>query len=173
MSVLVILGSAREDSHTLSLVDAVLAGKPATRIDLRDLDIHHYEYGQPAERDDFIKVAEAMASHSAIVFATPVYWYAMSGRMKVLFDRFTDLVTVRKDLGRQLKGHTVFVVACGSELELPEGFEVPFRDTAGYLHMSYGGAFYAQTGKAGLSSSTAENAATWGNMLSTGSSGAR
>jgi multimeric flavodoxin WrbA len=64
MSVLVILGSAREDSHTLSLVDAMLQGKPATRIDLRDLDIHHYEYGQPAERDDFIKVADAMTAHT-------------------------------------------------------------------------------------------------------------
>src|SRR5688572_8351188 len=94
-SVLVILGSARRDSHTLELVEAVLDGKPATRIDLQDFDIQQYEYDQPADRDDFIKVAEAMAAHSVIVFATPVYWYAMSGRMKVLFDRFTDLVTVR------------------------------------------------------------------------------
>ena len=162
MRILVILGSAREDSHTLSLVDAMLNGKPATRIDLRDLHIDHYEYDRPAERDDFIKVAEAMAAHSVIVFATPVYWYAMSGRMKVLFDRFTDLVTVRKQLGRELKGRTIFVVACGSELELPEGFEVPFRDTAGYLHMSYGGAFYAQTTKAGLSSEAVAGATAFG-----------
>jgi putative NADPH-quinone reductase len=162
MSVLVILGSAREDSHTLTLVDAMLDGKAATRIDLRDLEIRHYEYDQPTDRDDFIKVAEAMTAHSAIVFATPVYWYAMSGRMKVLFDRFTDLVTVRKDLGRMLKGRTIFVVACGSEPALPEGFEVPFRETATYLHMSYGGAFYAQTTRTGLSSSSMAGAAVFG-----------
>jgi multimeric flavodoxin WrbA len=162
MSVLVILGSAREDSHTLLLVDAMLQGKPATRIDLRDLDIHHYEYGQPAERDDFIKVADAMTAHTAVVFATPVYWYAMSGRMKVLFDRFTDVVTVRKDLGRRLKGRTVFVAACGSEPLLPEGFEVPFRDTAAYLEMNYGGTFYAQTSKTGMSAAAIADAAAFG-----------
>jgi multimeric flavodoxin WrbA len=162
VGVLVILGSARGDSHTRALVDAVLAGRPATRIDLRDLEIHQYEYGQPPDRDDFSTVAEAMATHSVILLATPVYWYAMSGRMKVLFDRFTDLVTVRKELGRQLKDRTIFVVACGSEPELPEGFEVPFRETAAYLHMSYGGAFYGQTNKQGLLPSVAVDAAAFG-----------
>jgi hypothetical protein len=49
-----------------------------------------------------------------------------------------------------LKGRHVFRVACGSEPQLPEGFEVPFRETAGYLEMHYGGAFYAQTNKKGL-----------------------
>jgi hypothetical protein len=82
--------------------------------------------------------------------------------MKVLFDRFTDLVTVRKELGRKLKGRTSFVIACGSEPALPEGFEVPFRETAAYLHMSYGGAFYAQTSKTGLSSSAMARAAVFG-----------
>jgi multimeric flavodoxin WrbA len=168
MSVLAILGSARGDSHTLALVDAVLAQRPATRIDLRELDIHHYEYDRPAERDDFIKVADAMAAHSVIVFATPVYWYAMSGRMKVFFDRFTDLVTVRKELGRKLKGRTVLVLACGSEPELPEGFEAPFRETAGYLQMNYAGAFYARTSKAGLRPSAVADAAAFGTRALSG-----
>jgi multimeric flavodoxin WrbA len=60
-----------------------------------------------------------MIEHDAIVFATPVYWYAMSGLMKVLFDRFTDLVTVRKDLGRRLRGRRVFLIACGTDPDLP------------------------------------------------------
>jgi putative NADPH-quinone reductase len=145
MSVLAILGSARGESHTAALLEIVLGGRGATRIDLRDLDIRHYEYDRPLEGDGFASVAEAMVAHNAILFATPVYWYSMSGRMKILFDRLTDVVTVRKDLGRKLAGRSVFVVACGAEEFLPEGFEVPFRDTAGYLDMRYGGAFYAQT----------------------------
>lgn len=91
-----------------------------------------------------------MIEHYAIVFATPVYWYAMSGLMKVLFDRFTDLVTVRKDLGRQLKDRRVFLIACGADPDLPEGFEVPFRRTADYLAMKYCGSFYVQTNGAPL-----------------------
>lgn len=165
VSVLTILGSARGESHTLALLEAVLAGRSATRIDLRDLDIQHYEYGQPMERDDFRKVAEAMLAHSVILFATPVYWYAMSGRMKVVFDRFTDLVTVRKDLGRQLKGRSIFLLACGSEPQLPDGFEAPFRETAAYLDMAYNGVCYGRTNKQGLLPSAVAEAARFGDRV--------
>lgn len=165
MNVLTILGSARGDSHTLALLEAMLAERPATRIDLRDLDIQHYEYGRPMERDDFGKIAEAMVAHAMIVFATPVYWYSMSGRMKILFDRFSDLVTVRKDLGRQLKGRSVCLLACGSEPELPDGFDVPFRETAAYLDMAYCGACYGQTNRHGLLPSAVAAAARFGDSV--------
>jgi putative NADPH-quinone reductase len=117
------------------------------------------------ERDDFDVVAQALVAHDLIVFVTPVYWYAMSGRMKVLFDRFTDLVTVRKDLGRQLKGRAIFLLACGSESQLPDGFEVPFSETAAYLGMDYGGAYYAQTNKQDLSPSAIAAAAVFGDKV--------
>jgi multimeric flavodoxin WrbA len=165
VSILAILGSARGQGHTEALLDAVLAGRSADRIDLRELDIQYYEYGSPMDRDDFGTVAEAMVAHQLIVFATPVYWYAMSGRMKVLFDRFTDLVTVRKDLGRQLRGRTTLLLACGSESQLPDGFEIPFRETASYLGMTYGGAHYAQTSKQGLSPSVVADAALFGDTV--------
>jgi len=87
--------------------------------------------------------------------------------MKTLLDRFTDLVTVRKDLGRQLTGRSAFLLACGSEPELPDGFEVPFRETAAYLHMSYGGAFYGQSNKAGLLPSAVAHAAQFGDNVFT------
>jgi len=155
VTILVVLGSARGDSHTLALVDAVLAGRSSLRIDLRDLDIQHYEYGGRMERDDFCSVVEAMIEHDIIVFATPVYWSAMSGRLKVLFDRLTDLVTVRKDLGRRLKDRRMIVLACGSDSSLPVGFETPFRETAAYLSMVYVDTHYAQTDSHGLTASSA------------------
>ena len=92
--------------------------------------------------------------------------------MKTLFDRFTDLVTVRKDLGRQLRGRSVFLLACGSEPQLPEGFEVPFRETAAYLQMSYGGAFYGQTNKAGSPPFAVEHATKFGDSVFARISGA-
>ncbi len=42
--------------------------------------------------------------YDVLIFATPVYWYSMSGIMKVFFDRITDLLTIKKDIGRKLKG---------------------------------------------------------------------
>ena len=165
MGVLVILASARADSHTAATVHAVLAGRTATVIDLTDVDIQHYEYNRPMDRDGFARVAKSMVAHDVIVFATPVYWYAMSGRMKVLFDRFTDLVTVRKDMGRQLQGHGMALLACGSEPLMPDGFEVPFRETASYLKMNYRGVFYAQTNAQGLTAYAIDSAARFGNTL--------
>ena len=164
-SVLAVLGSARGDSHTRMLAEAAFAGRPVSWIDLATLDIQQYAYGEPMDRDDFARIAEAMVAHDTIVFVTPVYWYAMSGRMKVLFDRFTDLVTVRKDMGRRLEGRGVFLLACGADARLPEGFEIPFRETAAYLDMTYHGAFYAPTRATTLSSADLEDAAVFGNGI--------
>ena len=83
--------------------------------------------------------------------------------MKVLFDCFTDLVTVRKELGRQLKDRTVFVVACGSEPELPEGFEMPFRENGRVSpHELRWSVAHGQTNKQGLLPSVTVNAAAFG-----------
>lgn len=114
-----------------------------TTIDLLDFPIYHYNYDNNYPGDDcFSQIAELMIGYPKIVFATPVYWYAMSGLMKTFFDRFTDLVTVRKPLGRQLKGKFTFMIAVGAEQELPPGFEIPFESTSDYMDMVYSGGIY-------------------------------
>lgn len=143
MNLVAVIGSARRDGNSTRLAEAVLAGRPAQRFDLASLHVREYEYGRAAEGDDFLAVAEAIANADGVLFATPVYWYAMSGVLKRFFDRLTDLVTVQKPLGRRLAGRSVWVAACGSDPALPEGFEVPFRQTAAYFDMSYRGVLYA------------------------------
>lgn len=132
---------------------------------MKDLNVGHFEYGGTVERDEFSRVAEAMVAHTRILFATPVYWYAMSGRMKVLFDRFTDFVTVRKDIGRRLRGRALFALACGTDPQLPDGFEIPFRETARYLGMAYGGACYGQTAEDGPLPPVFERARAFGDAV--------
>ena len=57
--------------------------------------------------------------------------------MKTFFDRLSDLMSVRKDLGRQLKGKKMAVIACSSDgVEYPALWE-PFKLTAEYLDMKY------------------------------------
>ena len=140
---LIILASARKQSDTRAFVDKVFANIDHRLIDLLDFHISPYDYSDnyPAN-DEFSKVVDEILEHQVIVFATPVYWYAMSGLMKNLFDRFTDLVTTRKQLGRQLKGKTTFLLAVGADEELPTGFETPFLLTSIYLGLSYQGAIY-------------------------------
>ena len=65
--------------------------------------------------------------------------------MKTFIDRWSDLITIRKEMGRALKGKWVYVVSSyGSEY--PCGFEDPFRLTCQYLDMHYGGAYLHYSG---------------------------
>ena len=109
----------------------------------------------PSDRDGFAMMTTQMKSHSNLLLATPVYWYAMSGRMKVFFDRLTDLL----DEGVSFKGKNVYLLSTGTKPSLPEGFEVPFRDTAKYLEMTYRGAIYACMRETGVVPDEAKRAA--------------
>lgn len=140
---LIILGSARSDGNTRHLVNTIFQKKDHDLIDLNEHNVNYYTYDNRHSDDDFIALAERMVQYDHIVFATPVYWYAMSAQLKTFFDRITDLISVRKDLGRALKGKTLHSISCGSDDDLPEGFTVPFEASAVYLDMSYGGHFHA------------------------------
>lgn len=142
-NVLVIHGSHRYESDTRKFIEFTFARTPFTFLDLNDYSVEEYNYdGVYSGADEFKDVMEIALSHRIIVFATPVYWYAMSGKMKDLFDRFTDLLTIDKPTGKKLQGKKVALLAVGNDLELPEGFIVPFRDTANYLSMKYIGDVY-------------------------------
>ena len=142
--VTVLLAAARDGANTRKSVDLVLAGMPVDVVDLSCLDIGMYEYRRRRRPDDFLPLLERLIDQPLWVLATPVYWYSMSGHMKVFLDRFSELLKVRKDLGRRLRGKDVAVISCGTDPVLPEGFEAPFRQTCDYLGMRYQGALYLQ-----------------------------
>ena len=143
---LIISGSARPQSDTRAFIDYVFDGVPHHLIDLLDYRIAPYSYTkQDPEGDQFMQVAQQLLQHNIIVFATPVYWYSMSGYMKTLFDRFTDITRIHKELGRQLKDKHLFLLSVGSNEKFPEGFEVPFINTADYFDMHYKGSVYLST----------------------------
>jgi multimeric flavodoxin WrbA len=143
--VLVILASARENSNTMKALERLCPFEKYETVDLRTITVGYYRYDASyPKNDDFLSIVTRMQEADVIVFATPVYWYAMSGLMKVFFDRFTDLLTIHKSVGRQLKGKEVYLIAQGSEASLPEGFEIPFRRTSDYFKMEFRKSFYMQ-----------------------------
>jgi multimeric flavodoxin WrbA len=77
-------------------------------------------------------------NHNPLIFATPVYWYSMSGRMKTFWDRVTDLFYHHKELSQGLRGKTAMVIASSSGGK-PDGFEMPLEKTFAYLKMDYMG----------------------------------
>jgi putative NADPH-quinone reductase len=143
---LIILGSARPDGETRRAVEIAFPRNPNLVV-LSHNHIGGYDYAHSHDGDEFRLVVKAMLKNDSIVFATPVYWYAMSAPLKNFFDRLTDLLETAKGQGRALKGKKVCVIATGTEDVLPEGFEVPFRRTAEYFAMDYRGCAYLYTGK--------------------------
>jgi len=140
----VILGSSRSDGNTRRAVDAALTHTHVEIVDLGTFDIGHYDYQHRNQTDAFLPLIERLSDRRFWILATPIYWYTMSAQMKIFVDRLTDLITIRKDLGRMLHGKSLAVIASGSDPCAPEGFESPFRLTGEYLGMNYIGSHYVQ-----------------------------
>jgi len=137
-----ILGSSRSDGNTRRVLDAVLNGRSVELLDLSAHPLTPYDYQHRNESDSFLAFAARMAEAEVLVLATPVYWYSMSAQLKVFFDRLSDLITIRKDLGRSLAGRQVYAVTSSTTPELPNGFEVPFQLTCEYFAMRWSGCFH-------------------------------
>ena len=144
---LAITGSARGDGNTALTVAHLRRALALADDHIIDLGAHRLEpfrYEPPPPVDDFLMIVDRILAHQHIVFATPVYWYAMSGLMKVFFDRLTDLLLTAdgRRTGRALAGRDVWLIATGTDEELPDGFDVPFVRTAEYFDMRWRQAFY-------------------------------
>jgi multimeric flavodoxin WrbA len=147
--VLIIIGSARVGGNTASAARRVCnaLGRSARTIDLLEQRVGAFDYRRSDDRDDFRSIVGLMAASDHIVFATPVYWYAMSGVMKTFFDRLTDLLNDRqhRTTGRALAGREAWLIATGTDPEMPAGFSEPFVRTADYFDMEWRGAAYCRS----------------------------
>ena len=139
MSTIIILGSARRDGNTMKVATTLAQQLDARVVDLLDYQLSPYRY--PADYptgDQFTHLVETyLLSHDHIVLASPVYWYTMSAQLKVFLDRFSDLLTTHKALGRQLRGKQLSVLSCNNDRQINDSFYAAFRLTADYLGMSY------------------------------------
>lgn len=139
---LIIFGSSRSNGDTLRAVRAVFDDSTSIPfIDLSRMNLSYYDYDHKNSDDDFLTIAENMIQHNPIILATPVYWYTMSAIMKTFIDRWSDLLDIQKDIGRKLRGKTIFVIT-SYLVSLPKGFEDAFSQTAEYMGMKYSGCYY-------------------------------
>lgn len=135
----IVLGSARSNGDTRKIVDFIRHHEPMDLVDLNQKEIGYYDYQHKNQTDDYLPLMEGLVNYSTIFLATPVYWYSMSAPMKTFFDRLSDLVTIRKDLGRALQGKTLASISCSGSNDLNKSFSMPFLETAQYLDMKYKG----------------------------------
>lgn len=105
-NILVISTSLRNRSNSERLADAFIegakeAGNHVEKISLQDQTIAFcrgclacQETQKCVIQDDAIVITEKMKMADVIVFATPIYYYEMSGQLKTLLDRANSLFPV-------------------------------------------------------------------------------
>ena len=134
----IILGSSRKNGNTTKIVDEIAKESRIDVIDLSDYNISYYDYESKNKADDFLPlIRRILEEYDTLIFATPVYWYNMSGIMKVFFDRFSDLIRIEKETGRKLRGKKIGVISNSHDNEIEESFYIPFKKTADYVGMEY------------------------------------
>ncbi len=137
----IIQGSARSNGNTNKIVSYVQSKTAYDVIDLNAKQIGGYDYQYKNKDDDFLPLMNHIVdNYDSIIFATPIYWYSMSGILKNFLDRITDCLKIEKQIGRKLQGKKMGMISCGSGSEIKDGFEMPFAATANYLSMHYLGA---------------------------------
>ncbi len=140
----IIQASSKSNGNTNRVINYLNSNNSFDVIDLKTKNIGVFEYDFSNANDDFIPVMEEVINnYDTIVFATPVYWYTMSATLKIFFDRLSDLLKYKKDLGRLLRGKNMAMISNSGQNDLKKGFEMPFIESANYLGMNYLGSTHS------------------------------
>lgn len=159
MSIVVLYGSTREDSNTEWLTEKVISGIPVEKIYLKDYKIlpikdeRHSVNGFQDVDDDYNTLIDRVLKHDIILFATPIYWYSMSGTMKLFIDRWsqtlrdTNFPNFKSDLGKK----KAFVIAVGGDRPTIKGLPLiqQFQYIFDYFGCSFEGYVIGKASKPG------------------------
>jgi multimeric flavodoxin WrbA len=155
---LVLYGSSRRGGNSETLANHLTQGLDCTRIYLAEqrvtpiVDQRHDPAGFAPVADDQDAIVRQMLAHDLIVFATPLYWYGMSGQMKLFVDRWSQSL---RDPAVDFKGgmagkKAAVVIAGGSDarikgLPLVQQFQYIFD----FMSMQFAGYVIGRSGKPG------------------------
>jgi multimeric flavodoxin WrbA len=144
-STIALFASSRRHGNTGRLIDRLSADLPIEVIDLADRNLSAYDYEHRNRGDEFEALIGRVLEFDQVIFASPVYWYAVSPPMKVFIDRLSDLLDLEelREQGRRLRGKTAFVACTSVCEEAAPSFVAALCDTFSYLGMRFGGLLHA------------------------------
>jgi multimeric flavodoxin WrbA len=140
-SAIALFASARRHGNTGAFMDRIAAELGIEVIDLGALQIAPYDYDHIHRGDDFEPLLRRVLDFDRLIFASPVYCYAVASPMKAFFDRIVDFLDLPElqDEARRLRGKTGYVVCTSIYDEPPASFVGAFRDNFEYYGMRFGG----------------------------------
>lgn len=140
-----LFSSSRRNGNTGQLMDRIAEELAIEVVDLATKRISGFDYEHRNRSDDFESLMKHVLTFDQLIFATPVYWYAVSPAMKVFLDRISDFLEIPELLGdgRWLRGKRAYVVCTSIYDEVSPSFMKAFLDTFDYLGMHFGGVAHA------------------------------
>ena len=145
LSTIALFASSRRHGNTGRLMDQVAQQLDVPVVDLGQLRISAFDYEHRNRNDQFEPLMQQVLAHEQIIFASPVYWYAVSPPMKIFLDRISDLLEVPELLeqGRRLRGKLAHLVCTSIEEQPTSAFTGAWRETFAYLGMRCGHVLHA------------------------------
>ena len=148
MTLLIISGSSRKNGNTETLAKEAAAqyNGEVKWIHLREknvkqiVDERHEEAGFTPVNDDHHDLVEKMLQADVLLFATPVYWYGMSGYMKTFIDRWSQAMRDEDlDFKTRIKNKPSYLIICGGNEISIKGIPLvlQFRHTFEFLSMDF------------------------------------
>lgn len=154
MKVLALCSSPRRDGNSHALAAAALLGAAAAGHEIQSIHVPDYVQGMLQDcrtcrrpegncniedRYDEL-VLEHVLDADALVYATPLYWYGMSGILKTFFDRLFCLTSNSSPVGATVAGgitgkRVAAVISCEESYRgATLGIETQFQELTRYLH---------------------------------------
>lgn len=123
MTIAVIYGGTRQDGNTEILTEQAVQGLSVEKIFLKDYeikpieDLRHSQGGFSEVSDDYNLIIDRISPHDILIFATPIYWYSMSGIMKNFIDRWSQTLKDSKypDFKNTMSSKRACVIAVGGD----------------------------------------------------------
>jgi len=158
-SIAVIYGGTRDEGNTEMLAKQAVAGLGAESIYLRDYrirpieDRRHAPGGFKDVDDDYNVVIDRVLAHDVLLFATPIYWYGMTGLMKNFVDRWSQTLrdADRPQFREWMKAKTAYVIAVGGDEPRLKGLPLvkQFQHIFEFFGMKYGGYILGEANQPG------------------------
>jgi multimeric flavodoxin WrbA len=149
MKIAVIYGGTRPKGNTETLTELAIKGLEVERIHLKDYkinpieDYRHSEEGFSEVNDDYNSIIARILPHDILIFATPIYWYSMSGTMKNFIDRWSQTLRDPKfpNFKENMSKKKVYVIAVGGDTPYLKGLPLiqQFQYIFGFMGSSFEG----------------------------------
>ncbi|MEW9677304.1 flavodoxin family protein [Lentibacillus sp. L22] len=159
MTIAVIYGGTRQDGNTEILTEQAIRGLSVERIHLKDYeikpieDLRHSKGGFQEVNDDYNAIIDRILPHDILIFATPIYWFSMSGMMKNFIDRWSQTL---KDLNYPdfkiiMSSKKAYVIAVGGDKPSLKGLPLiqQFQYIFNFIGITFDGYILAKGNRPG------------------------